>query len=111
MKGPAGGGYTTVEDLLAFARAFRLDAPVSKAMLDRMWRAYPDKNSSDYGYGFATLETSVGRGVDHGGGFSGISADFLIYLDGGYTLAVLSKYGGGALPVSQKIQNLVGRVK
>ena len=32
-----------------------------------------------------------------------------MYLDTGYTLAVLSNYGGGALPVSQKIQNLVGR--
>jgi hypothetical protein len=32
-----------------------------------------------------------------------------MYLDMGYTLAVLSNYGSGALPVSQKIQNMVGR--
>jgi len=50
-----------------------------------------------------------GRAVGHGGGFAGISADFLMYLDAGYTIAVLSNYGGGAMPVSQKIQNLVGR--
>jgi hypothetical protein len=47
--------------------------------------------------------------VGHSGGFAGISADFRVYLDAGYTMAVLSNYGGGAQPVSQKIQNLVGR--
>jgi CubicO group peptidase (beta-lactamase class C family) len=107
--GPAGGGYTTVEDLLAFDRALRSGKLVSKAMLDRMWRAHPEKSSPDYGYGFAIMETPVGRAVGHGGGFNGISADFLMYLDAGYTMAVLSNYGGGAQPVSQKIQNLVGR--
>jgi CubicO group peptidase (beta-lactamase class C family) len=107
--GPAGGGYTTVEDLLAFDRALRSGKLVSKAMLDRMWRAHPEKSSPDYGYGFAILETPVGRAVGHGGGFNGISADFLMYLDTGYTLAVLSNYGGGALPVSQKMQGLIGR--
>jgi hypothetical protein len=47
--------------------------------------------------------------VGYSDGFSGISADFLVYLDTGYTLAVLSIYGSGAEPVSQKIQNFVGR--
>ena len=107
--GPAGGRYTTVEDLLAFDVALRSGSLVSKAMLDGMWRAHPEKNSPDYGYGFAILETPVGRAVGHGGGFAGISADFMMYLDAGYTMAVLSNYGGGALPVSQKIQNLIGR--
>ena len=107
--GPAGGGYTTVEDLLAFDVALRSGKLVSKETLEKLWRAYPEKNSPDYGYGFAILETPVGRAVGHGGGFAGISADFLMYLDAGYTMAVLSNYGGGALPVSQKIQNLVGR--
>jgi CubicO group peptidase (beta-lactamase class C family) len=107
--GPAGGGYTTVEDLLAFDRALRSGKLVSKAMLDRMWRAYPEQNSPRYGYGFGIFETPVGRAVGHSGGFNGISADFLMYLDAGYTIAVLSNYGGGADPVSQKMQNLIGR--
>jgi len=47
--------------------------------------------------------------VGYGGGFAGISADLLMYLDAGYTMAVLLNYGSGAPPVSQKIQNLVGR--
>jgi hypothetical protein len=47
--------------------------------------------------------------VGHGGGFSGISVDFLMCIDADHTMAVLSNYGGGAEPVSQKIQKLVGR--
>ena len=43
------------------------------------------------------------------GGFSGISADFRMYLDVGYTMAVLPNCGGGTEPVSQKIQNSVRR--
>lgn len=89
-----GGGYTTVEDLLAFDRALRSDALVSKAMLDRMWRAYPEKKSPDYGSGFGIFQTPVGRAVGRGGGFSGISADFLMHLDAGCTTALLLNYGG-----------------
>ena len=107
--GPAGGGYTTVEDLLAFDVALRSGKLVSKAMLDRLWRPYPEKSSPEYGYGLGIIQTLVGRAVGHSGGFPGISADFLMYLDAGYTMAVLSNYGGGAQPVSQKMQNLVGR--
>ena len=109
--GPAGGGYMTVEDLLAFDVALRSNALVSKGMLDRMWRAYPEKNSPTYGYDFGISETPADRAVDRSGGFASISADFLMCLDAGNTLAVLPNYGNGAPPVSQKIQKLVGRKK
>jgi hypothetical protein len=74
--GPAGGGYTTVEDLLVFDVALRSGKLVSKAMLERMWRAYPERNSPTYGYGFWIFETPASRAVGHSGGFPGISADF-----------------------------------
>jgi CubicO group peptidase (beta-lactamase class C family) len=107
--GPAGGGYTTVEDLLAFDVALRSGKLVSKEALEKMWRAYPERSSPRYGYGFGIFETPIGRAVGHNGGFAGISADFMMYLDAGYTVAVLSNYGGGAQPVSQKIGTLIGR--
>jgi CubicO group peptidase (beta-lactamase class C family) len=107
--GPAGGGFTTVEDLLAFDVALRSGKLVSKESLDKLWRAYPEKNSPRYGYGFGIFETPIGRAVGHNGGFAGISADFVMFLDAGCTVAVLSNYGGGAEPVSQKISNLIGR--
>jgi hypothetical protein len=55
------------------AVALRGGKLVSKAMLDRMWRAYPEKNSPDYGYGLAILETLVGRALRHDGSLPGIS--------------------------------------
>lgn len=70
--GPAGGGYTTVEDLLAFDVGFRSDALVSKETLEKLWRAYPEKSSPTYGYGFSISETPVGRAVGHSGGFPAI---------------------------------------
>jgi CubicO group peptidase (beta-lactamase class C family) len=107
--GPAGGGYTTVEDLLAFDRALRSGKLVSKEMLEKMWRPYPERNSMEYGCGFQIFETPIGRAVGHGGGFSGISTMFMMYLDTGYTWAVLSNYGMGSVPVEEKIQNLIER--
>ncbi len=107
--GPAGGGYTTVEDLLAFDVALRSGKLVSKEMLEKMWSAHPDKNSPRYGYGFGIYQSPIGRAVGHNGGFAGISADFVMFLDAGYTVAVLSNYGQGAPAASQKISNLIGR--
>jgi len=107
--GPAGGGFTTVEDLLAFDVALRSGKLVSKEMLEKMWRAYPENNSPRYGYGFGIFESPIGRTVGHSGGFAGISAEFDMYLDAGYTVAVLSNYGSGMEPVRQKISNLIGR--
>jgi len=107
--GPAGGGYTTVEDLLAFDAALRSGTLVSKETLEKMWRAHPEKNSPRYGYGFGVFQSPIGRAVGHNGGFAGISAEFMMFLDAGYTVAVLSNYGGGTEPVSGKISNLIGR--
>ena len=107
--GPAGGGYTTVEDLLAFDNALRSGKLVSKAMLEKMWRPYPERNSMEYGYGFQIFETPIGRAVGHGGGFPGVSTMFMMYLNAGYTWAVLSNYGMGSVPVEQKIQDLIER--
>jgi hypothetical protein len=55
------------------------------------------------------FQALASRAVGHNGGFPGISADFRMCLDAGYTMAVPSNYGGGTDPVSQKVQNLVGR--
>jgi len=105
--GPAGGSYTTVEDLLAFDRALRAGRLLSPAMRDTMWT--PKPSSPRYGYGFGVYQSPLGRAVGHNGGFAGISAEFMMFLDAGYTVAVLSNYGGGAEPVSQKVQSLLRR--
>jgi CubicO group peptidase (beta-lactamase class C family) len=105
--GPAGGGYSTVEDLLRFDQALRGGRLLSPEILARVWRAYPEWNSPSYGYGFGVDSTAAGRRVGHSGGFTGISAHLSMYLDTGYTVAVLSNLSGGAPPVHAKACQLI----
>jgi CubicO group peptidase (beta-lactamase class C family) len=108
--GPAGGGYSTVEDLLAFAEAMRNGRLVSEATRETLWSPKPELSSPTYGYGFGTWRHALGRVVGHGGGFSGISSGLDIYRDAGWTVVVLSNVDGGAQPVQQKAAELLARV-
>jgi len=97
--GPAGGGYSTVEDLFRFDQALRAEKLVTRESLDQLWRAYPELASESYGLGFVIDQSPVGRIVGHSGGFNGISAVLSMYLDAGWTIAVMSNLGGGAATV------------
>jgi hypothetical protein len=90
-----------------FDAALRSGKLVSKEMLEKMWT--PKNNSPTYGYGFGVYSSPIGRAVGHNGGFAGISAEFMMFLDAGYTWCCLSNYGDGVPPVSQKVSNLIGR--
>jgi len=109
--GPAGGGYSTVEDLLAFAEALRSGGLVSDATREALWSPKPELSSPSYGYGFGVTRGALGRVVGHGGGFSGISSNLDIYLDAGFAVAVLTNVDGGAQPVQQKAAELLARVR
>jgi CubicO group peptidase (beta-lactamase class C family) len=104
--GPAGGGYSTVEDLLRFDQAMRRGQLVSSEMREVMWT--PKPSSPSYGYGFGSGGGPGNRVVRHSGGFSGVNGWLCIHLDSGYTLAVLSNYRDGANLVMQKVQELLG---
>jgi CubicO group peptidase (beta-lactamase class C family) len=103
--GPAGGGYSTVEDLLRFDQALRSGKLVRRETLERLWRAYPEVGSEEYGLGFGVERTPAGKVVGHSGGFAGISAVLSIFVDSGYTLAVLSNYGGAASQVADRARD------
>ncbi len=94
--GPAGGGFSTVEDLFRFDQALRAEKLVTRASLDQLWRTYPELASERYGLGFFVERSPVGAIVGHSGGFNGISAVLSMYLDAGYTIAVMSNLGDGA---------------
>ncbi|MCH7839507.1 MAG: beta-lactamase family protein [Planctomycetes bacterium] len=100
--GPAGGGFSTVEDLLRFDIALRSHKLLSAEFTELVWSAKPDLKSPDYGFGFGVSGTPENRIVGHSGGFSGISSKLDIYLDSGYTVAVMSNYDHGSHPVSSK---------
>ena len=106
--GPAGGGYSTVEDLTRFAIALESGRLVSPASVRQLTSAKPELNSPQYGYGF--MIERDGRSVGHGGGFPGINSQLDIYLDNDYTVAVMSNYSGGAQPVVERSRALLAAI-
>jgi CubicO group peptidase (beta-lactamase class C family) len=108
--GPAGGGYSTVEDLLAFANALLGHQLLSKAFTDTVitGKAHmgPDEK---YGYLFGDRVVNGHRIVGHSGGAPGINANLGIYVDLGYTVAVMSNYDNGANPVARRLEKLRAR--
>ncbi len=106
--GPAGGGYSTVRDLLALSRALQNGTLVSPAMFRTLTTAKPDLMAPRYGYGFGVTGTQSDRIVGHSGGFSGISANLDIFVDRGYTIVVLAN-NGRAEPVAQRADALLAR--
>lgn len=102
--GPAGGGYSTVGDLVRFARALRGGTLVGRDTLARMTSPKPALHSPTYGYGFATY---VDGSVGHAGGFPGISARFAFWPEGEWVVVVLANVSDGAGPVMEQARRLV----
>ena len=104
--GPAGGGYSTVEDLTRFAEALKSGKLVGKKYVEILTTPKPELSSPQYGYGFGIGEREKVYG--HNGGFPGINSDLTIFRDGGYTVAVMSNYSMGAGPIVERARELIG---
>jgi len=107
----AGGGFSTVEDLLRFDQALRSNKLLNPEYTQLVTTAKPEIGSPQYGFGFGVGGSPDNRIVGHSGGFPGISAVLDMHLDTGYTVAVLSNYDGGATIINQKLIELLRRVK
>jgi CubicO group peptidase (beta-lactamase class C family) len=104
--GPAGGGYSTVGDLLKFANALRDGKLVGKDYVKTLTTPKPELNSPGYGYGFGIAANPDTFG--HSGGFPGISSELVMFANSDFTAVVLSNYGFGSQNVTGKIRGLVG---
>jgi CubicO group peptidase (beta-lactamase class C family) len=81
---PAGGGYSTVDDLLLFAQSLRSGKLISlKTLVEATKEQAP---GSHYGFGFQVDEDYFG----HSGAAPGINGELRIYPKSGYTVVVLS---------------------
>ena len=109
--GPAGGGYSTVEDLHRFSMALTGYKLLSEEMTEKALTAKPALHSFRYGYGFSVRGSGDERVVGHNGGFDGVSAEMEIHMGSGYTAVVLSNYSNAALAVSAKIRELIGQAE
>jgi CubicO group peptidase (beta-lactamase class C family) len=81
MRGsPAGGGYSTVEDLLRFATALTSHRLLDDEHTALLTTAKPGTPSDHgYGYGFAVSHEGGVRSFGHGGGAPGINSDLKIF--------------------------------
>jgi len=106
--GPAGGGYSTAEDLLAFAAALRehrlLNSKYTTIATTGKVQMGPE---GKYAYGFGDFTVKGHRHIGHNGGAPGISADFREYLDLGYTAIILSNYDGASELPTRQIEALL----
>ena len=104
--GPAGGGYSTVEDLLKFVLALRSGKLLSSRYVEMLISARPELDELDappYGYGF-----EIGKGTfGHGGGAPGIGSMLMVYPKENYVVAILSNYDLGYMPVMAAVQELL----
>tara|TARA_R110002126_G_scaffold282396_3_gene430783 strand:+ start:7511 stop:9016 length:1506 start_codon:yes stop_codon:yes gene_type:complete len=111
IKGsPAGGGYSTINDLYQFATALTQYQLLPRALTEAAYSAKPELNSAWYGYGFSVQTNSHGRVVGHSGAFIGVSSAMQIYLDKGYTLVVLSNRDFASEPVVAMADSLLSRL-
>jgi CubicO group peptidase (beta-lactamase class C family) len=105
--GPAGGGFSTVEDLFRFARALMGNQLVSKESVELLTTAKPDLNSPNYGYGFGVKKIGDETIVGHSGGFSGINSILQIYKKSGYIYAIMSNYSYGTYFIGKKLERML----
>ena len=95
----AGGGLSTVGDLLKFSEALMGNRLLSPEYTELLITGKVDTGGGGkYAYGFGdTRKDGVGY-VGHNGGAPGMSGDLRIYLPSGYVVAVLSNLDPPAAP-------------
>src|SRR5829696_1756254 len=86
----AGGGYSTVGDLLRFAQALSSGKLISKATLAEATRPHQPQPQPQYGYGFDVQGQGQLRSYRHGGGAPGMNGELRIFPELGYVVVSLS---------------------
>ena len=87
----AGGGYTTVDDLLRFGLALESGKILNKKLLDEATTSQTGKsNGPPYGFGFVISGEGRNAAYGHGGGAPGMNGELAIYRNNGIIFAALS---------------------
>jgi CubicO group peptidase (beta-lactamase class C family) len=87
----AGGGYSTVGDLMKFADALMAHKLLNSENTELLITGKVDSGGgSKYAYGFEDARKDGAGAVGHGGGAQGMNGDLKIYPRSGYVVAVLS---------------------
>ena len=86
----AGGGYSTVEDLLRFATALQTHKLLNAQYTEMLTTGKVDAGRGKYAYGFQDAVINETRCFGHGGGAPGMNGILQICPVPGYVIAVLS---------------------
>lgn len=100
VKGsPAGGGYSTVDDVLRFCKALRRNELLGPEFTERVYLSPTPPGAAQQ-----TKLSSFGLA----GGAPGVGATFKMYIDSGFTKIILSNYDPDCMEtVSKEIDRLV----
>jgi len=90
---PAGGGYSTVDDFFAFARAFQSNRLLDPKHTALLTTGKVDTGNGTYSLGLAVSSRNGLPCYGHGGSAPGITGDFTIYPQQGYITVVLCNRG------------------
>jgi len=102
----AGGGYSTVRDLLAFATAIRDNRLLDAHYTELLTTGKVDMpHDGQYAYGFIVHPLNGSRCMGHAGDFPGVNGDLELCLDSRYIFVVLSNMDP---PVAQQTGFFIG---
>ncbi len=87
---PAGGGYSTVEDLARFATAVEQNKLLNAHYTELLTTGKSGTPDNGYAYGFGDRKINGTRCFGHGGGAPGMNGDLEICPGSGYVVAVLA---------------------
>jgi CubicO group peptidase (beta-lactamase class C family) len=100
----AGGGYSTVEDLVRFAAAIEENRLLNAHYTELLTTGKPGTPDNSYAYGFNDHQVNGTRCFGHGGGAPGMNGDLKICPSVGYVVAVLSNLGP---PSAERISDFI----
>jgi hypothetical protein len=100
----AGGGYSTVEDLLRFANALEQHKLLNAQNTELLTRAKDNPGGVRYAYGFLDEVEGGVRCFGHGGGAPGMNGWLKICPAAGYVVAVLANMDP---PAADRISDFV----
>ena len=86
----AGGGYSTVEDLLKFATALQTHKLLNAQYTETLTTGKVDAGPGKYAYGFQDSTINGTRCFGHGGGAPGMNGMLQICPGPGYVIAILA---------------------
>lgn len=109
---PAGGGYSTIKDLLKFSRGLLSNELISPEQTEQLTVekevVHTDENSSlGYGYGFFVERINGCKIIGHDGGFPGVSNRLDIYPNEEYIFIVLANDDGGGAAITREVRKLL----